>query len=102
MTKKVKYKSAEGKLRKLNKDAQRMNHHTALPIQLAPPHRVETYDQAWLYCLTLVHKGYKDWRMPTFEEWRVSYDSDIRNASYCKELTSTYYTKTCVSPVRDI
>ena len=79
-----------------------MKHHTELPIQLAPPHRVKTYDQAWLYCLLLDYEGYKDWRMPVLDEWRVSYDYDIKNASYCEELTNTYYTKTCICPVRDI
>lgn len=28
------------------------------------PHKV-SYDEAWLYCMTLNHNGHKDWRLPT-------------------------------------
>jgi hypothetical protein len=28
-----------------------------------------TYDEAWVYCLTLDYNGHNDWRMPTHKEW---------------------------------
>ena len=79
-----------------------MKHHVALRIQLAPLHRVKTYEQAWLYCLLLDYHGYRDWRMPTLAEWKQSSDTDIIHASYCEQLTGIYHTRTCVCPVRDI
>ncbi len=38
-------------------------------IESAPisPTRL-TYDEAWLYCLTLEHNGHHDWRMPSYDE----------------------------------
>jgi hypothetical protein len=28
-----------------------------------------TYNDAWMYCVTLEYDGHKDWRLPTFLEW---------------------------------
>ena len=34
-------------------------------IEFAPAvTEVMSFNQAWLYCLTLSHDGHKDWRMP--------------------------------------
>ena len=32
-----------------------------------------TYDQAWLYCITLSHNGHKDWQMPSMGLWLSSH-----------------------------
>jgi hypothetical protein len=29
-----------------------------------------TYDEAWLYCITLDYNGHKDWRLPTANEYK--------------------------------
>jgi hypothetical protein len=39
-------------------------------IEFAPAVYTQiTYDTAWLYCSTLEHNGYRDWRLPTYKEW---------------------------------
>ena len=37
-----------------------------MSIEVGPisNHELYSYDEAWLYCLTLSHNGHKDWRMP--------------------------------------
>lgn len=35
---------------------------------LVSPTRL-TFDEAFLYCITLNHDGHKDWIMPTFTMW---------------------------------
>ena len=83
-----------------------MKKHCRLQLYIAPDHSVDSYDEAWIYCLTLDYNGYKDWRMPTREEWGSSHDSDIRTKSYYQDFdfqyseTASY--RTCISPVRDI
>ena len=38
-------------------------------IMIAQRSKVElTFNKAFLYCLTLNHRGYKDWRMPSWNE----------------------------------
>ena len=62
-----------------------------------------TFDEAWLYCLTLDHNGHRDWRMPTFDErmdfgsigtWDIMYVWQIKYQGEMKD-------KMCVLPVRD-
>jgi hypothetical protein len=44
-------------------------------IEYAPRTKECTgYNTAWLYCITLEHNGYYDWRLPTHAEY---YDSPI-------------------------
>ena len=38
-------------------------------IEFAPDTPLQlTYDEAWLYCATLTHNNYYDWRIPTWLE----------------------------------
>lgn len=67
-------------------------------IELAPTFFPElTYDEAWVYCVTLEHNGHNDWRLPTLLEWSNS--SEIlgwyEDAETVKKLR-------IVCPVRDI
>jgi hypothetical protein len=41
-------------------------------IDRAPPRIVNNYEEAWLYCLTCIHDGHYDWRLPTVDEWHYS------------------------------
>jgi hypothetical protein len=60
-----------------------------------------TYDEAWLYCLTLDHKGYKDWRLPTKHEY--SQAPDIPVASWFEDEEVFFASNVCpVTPVRDV
>jgi hypothetical protein len=39
-------------------------------IEVAPtPPKKMTYDEAVLYCQFLTHRGFTNWRLPTYEEW---------------------------------
>lgn len=65
-----------------------------------------TFEEAWLYCLTLEHNGHHDWRMPTYIE-RINLGCfgtwDIMNkwwGQYGKE--GEMKDKMRVAPVRDI
>jgi|688.fasta_scaffold00172_105 hypothetical protein len=44
-------------------------------IEIAPKSNHLLYEDALLYCAFCNHAGYKDWRMPTKEEWRIYCDS---------------------------
>lgn len=39
-----------------------------MSIEFGPRHAKATWDDAWMYCLTLDYDGHKDWRMPTASE----------------------------------
>jgi hypothetical protein len=56
-----------------------------------------TYDEAFLYCLTLDHNGHKDWRMPTVDE----YNNKIAVYYWYEDrrVTDIFFRK--VNPVRD-
>jgi len=50
-------------------------------IEIGPQTKKKmSYDDAWLYCLTLTHNGYKDWRLPKILEYSSS--SDFRLCWY--------------------
>lgn len=41
-----------------------------MTVEIAPEtENLMTYDDALLYCQFLEYDGYRDWRMPTEEEW---------------------------------
>jgi hypothetical protein len=40
-------------------------------LEYAPILKNMTYEEALLYCQFCDHKGYNDWRLPTFDECRV-------------------------------
>ena len=42
---------------------------TRCMIELAPPSKVMTYSEAILYCQFLEYNGYRDWRLPTRDEF---------------------------------
>jgi hypothetical protein len=60
-----------------------------------------TYNEAFLYCITLSYNGHKDWRMPTHDEYMN-----------CKEIASESFddsddpkdikAKYPIVPVRDV
>lgn len=58
------------------------------------------YNEAWLYCLTLVHNRHKDWRMPTSDEYIFGdkiwgwHDDDSRQTDIV--------VRHAVTPVRDL
>jgi hypothetical protein len=55
-----------------------------------------SYDEAFLYCLTLDYNGHKDWRLPTPDEYNDS------SAIFCWYTTkSKSYSKQHCLPVRD-
>jgi hypothetical protein len=56
------------------------------------------YDQAWLHCLTLVHNGHKDWRLPTEDEYR---DYKFNEAWYNDDPWRDDVSKWYSIPVRD-
>jgi hypothetical protein len=73
-------------------------------IEPGPPSNDQiTFDQAFLYCITLNHNNHKDWRLPTRMEYlhsglvpSNSFDeTDVRNSGddSCQLL---------IYPVRDI
>jgi hypothetical protein len=67
--------------------------------------RVLTYDEAWLYCVTLTHNGYRDWRIPTPEESRdLGLSAKMfPNSPWCHYSSSRIFsgvTRNSVVPVR--
>lgn len=69
-------------------------------------HHEMTCDEAWLYCLTLEHNGYKDWRMPTYRE-RIEFgffstwdQGDI--SDFIRNIWVTHLTCCRIVPVRDL
>jgi hypothetical protein len=67
-------------------------------IEFAPTFFPElTYDEAWVYCVTLEHNGHKDWRLPTFVEWSNS--SEL--LGWYENSTSHETAVRIVCPVRD-
>ena len=75
-----------------------------LELALISPN-VLSYNEAWVYCLTLDYNGHKDWRMPTFNEWGSRnellgwYEPELRWGDYIHMVASQ---KMPVIPVRDI
>jgi hypothetical protein len=72
-------------------------------IEIAPVSRIEfTYADALLYCSFLNHRCYKDWRMPTREEW-WEYELTGWRASHLHPVSYRFANgKQVVTPVRDI
>ena len=69
-------------------------------IELAPMvfHNL-TYNEGWMYCVTLEYDGHKDWRLPTYTEWFNS--SEI--LGWYENATPRIETSVrAVCPVRDI
>jgi hypothetical protein len=69
--------------------------------------RVDNLEEALLYCKFLDYGGYRDWRLPTAQEWVDSYE--LRDANDIHELvncivdisyTNNYYVNVLI-PVRD-
>jgi hypothetical protein len=64
-----------------------------------------TFEEAWLYCLTLEHNGHYDWRMPTYIE-RIGFKSfgtwDIMNKWWGQYSKEGEMLDKRVVPVRDI
>lgn len=69
-----------------------------MSIEIAPKFNYElTYDEAFLYCITLRYNGCNDWRLPSESEY-----------GYYKDLTFSWYEDKygndtwAVTPVRDL
>lgn len=58
-----------------------------------------TYDAALLYCQFLDYNGYKDWRLPTYDEW--NHTDDMEWCWYINRNTIKYSVWR-VFPVRDV
>lgn len=60
-----------------------------------------SYNEAWLYCLTLEYDGHKDWRLPSYSEYE---DHDLNNQYWYNDDVLQYdpdeYWTTI--PVRDL
>lgn len=68
-------------------------------IQIAVETEPLTYFQAEIHCLTLVHNGHKDWRLPTYSEFR-EHDSTVAGSWFQNE-THQIRSMWPVTPVRD-
>jgi len=65
-------------------------------IELAPTSKYTmTYDEAWLYCITLTYDNKHDWRMPTIQ------DMDIDTEGWLLNDEEDYSWPMVVTPVRD-
>jgi len=53
-----------------------------------------TYNEAWLYCITLDYDGHKDWRMPT----SIEYNDLPHRGWYVERYGNDIW---AVTPVRD-
>lgn len=65
-------------------------------IEFAPISEYDmTYEEAVIYCRFCDHNGYKDWRMPTYEELK---QHDMLYCWYLNDFDSESFE---VIPVRD-
>lgn len=48
-------------------------------IDLAPNSPLLTYDEAWLYCITLTYDNKYDWRMPTIQDLDIDIEGWLLN-----------------------
>lgn len=53
------------------------------------------YNTAWLLCLTMVHDGYKDWRLPTWNEYLNS--GNLNNCWYEDDFYTVYIEKNVIA-----
>jgi|688.fasta_scaffold00172_94 hypothetical protein len=68
-------------------------------IEFAPISPMLTYEEAVIYCTFLDYNGYRDWRMPTKEEYSNPY---VTHGWYVKKNQFKPIDKFLVTPVRDI
>ena len=62
-----------------------------------------SWDEAWLYCLTLSYGGHKDWRMPTRDEYQDIDDIPGGTFDYHDNINNDIAAdRSSVTPVRDI
>ena len=66
-------------------------------IGIGPISDCLTYNEAWLYCITLDYDGHKDWRMPTSIEY-----NDLPRKGWYVERIMTYQVSMGVIPIRDV
>lgn len=72
-------------------------------IEIAPVSRIEfTYADALLYCKFLNHKCYRDWRLPTRDEWWEHQLSGWRESHMHPIKYKFAGIKQFVTPVRDV
>lgn len=58
-----------------------------------------SYDQAFLYCITLAHDYHKDWRLPSFDEVASSPNLMLANCWFEGRMTEHLWQCT---PVRTL
>ena len=69
-------------------------------IEFAPmPQYKFSFNEAWLYCLTLNYNRHKDWRIPTEQEY-MDYYEIISDSFDERDIDEKY--RYFVVPVRDV